>query len=110
LENTNSKGKNYERVRRGNSDDRPLYTYTELITMAIKDSPEQKLTLEGIYQYIICNFPYYKNLEVREAKEWQEEIKESIRHNLSLGSSGYKGSKVLFVKEAEIFYGNFKLL
>lgn len=59
------------------ADVRPNYTYGALITMAIRSSPEQKLTLRGIQQWIADHFPFYRKGQ----RGWQCQIRHTLTTN-----------------------------
>merc|ERR1719341_1473375 len=57
------------------------HSYAELIVQAIQSSPEGRLTLAQIYDWMIASVPYFaQRADSSSAAGW----KNSIRHNLSL--------------------------
>uniref|UniRef100_UPI003AAF4AD7 forkhead box protein O1-A-like n=1 Tax=Centroberyx gerrardi TaxID=166262 RepID=UPI003AAF4AD7 len=58
-------------------------SYADLITKAIGSSPEKRLTLSQIYDWMVKSVPYFKDKgDSNSSAGW----KNSIRHNLSLHS------------------------
>ena len=55
---------------------KPPHSYIGLIAMAILSSPEKKMVLSDIYQWILDHYPYFRS----RGPGWRN----SIRHNLSL--------------------------
>ena len=55
---------------------KPPYSYVALITMAIRSSPDEKMTLAEILKFIYENFHYYRMCPLK----WRD----SVRHSLTL--------------------------
>ncbi|KAK3706875.1 hypothetical protein QZH41_018438 [Actinostola sp. cb2023] len=59
------------------------FSYADLITQAIQSSPEKRLTLSQIYDWMVNSVPYFRDKgDSNSSAGW----KNSIRHNLSLHS------------------------
>lgn len=64
---------------------KPAYSYIGLISMAILSSPERKLVLSDIYQWILDHYGYFR----QRTSGWRN----SIRHNLSLNDCFVKSGR-----------------
>ncbi|KAM4709968.1 uncharacterized protein O3C94_000029 [Discoglossus pictus] len=65
--------------------EKPNQSYIALISRAILSSPEKRLQLSDIYQWIMETYPYYHNQD----KSWRN----SVRHNLSLNECFIKAGR-----------------
>ncbi|KAG7171930.1 forkhead box protein J2-like [Homarus americanus] len=70
---------------RGPEEPKPQHSYIGLIAMAILSSPDKKLILSDIYQYILDHYPYFRS----RGTGWRN----SIRHNLSLNDCFMKSGR-----------------
>ncbi|XP_018428113.1 PREDICTED: forkhead box protein O4 [Nanorana parkeri] len=62
-------------------------SYAELISQAIESTPDKRLTLSQIYEWMVKTIPYFKDKgDSNSSAGW----KNSIRHNLSLHSKFIK--------------------
>lgn len=64
---------------------KPPYSFSCLIFMAIEDSHQKALPVKEIYAWILDHFPYFRNVPTG----W----KNSVRHNLSLNKCFQKVEK-----------------
>ncbi|BFZ07354.1 hypothetical protein BsWGS_10393 [Bradybaena similaris] len=64
---------------------KPPYSFSCLIFMAVEASPEKRLPVKDIYNWILTQFPYFQNAPTG----W----KNSVRHNLSLNKCFKKVEK-----------------
>lgn len=61
-------GENQNSNNNGTSkEEKPPYSYAQLIVQAISSNSDRQLTLSGIYSYITKNYPFYRTAD----RSWQ---------------------------------------
>ena len=51
------------KMYKNNPQAKPVYSYSQLILLAMKQSGYEKMTLQMIYEWVAENFPYFKKME-----------------------------------------------
>jgi hypothetical protein len=51
------------KMYRINPQAKPVYSYSQLILLAMRQSGQEKMTLQMIYEWVADNFPYFKKME-----------------------------------------------
>jgi hypothetical protein len=51
------------KIYKNNPEEKPVYSYSQLILLAMKQSGYEKMTLQMIYEWVAENFPYFKKME-----------------------------------------------
>lgn len=54
-------------------------SYADLITQAIKNSPDQRLTLSQVYEWMVANIPYFKDKgDSNSSAGWKVSVKRNL--------------------------------
>ena len=87
ISSNNTTALDYSRMSdTSDSDLRPEVSYVEMVAQCIMESPERKVALNDIYEYLERKYPYFKHTKAA----W----KNSVRHHLSTCESFVKVGRV----------------